>query len=402
MRSEAATRTVALQRVREQWIPEKTELFRHLRPPQADTWLAVPASSHDEAAAWILEVLDDDGRARPADGTHPRLAVETADERISAALASVPSGLVDEYRPLAEAHAASCAGVATLRIGPDHGGVVLRLRRRSEGMRDAPLLVVEVEPGADATLVEDADGPVPQDGAPATTRNALAVVRVGAGARLRHVRIRREPPANAIANRCVARVEGEGRYEQVSIASFGDYHLERSEIDLLGKGAHAECVSVLLAAADQLEQQVEVRHSAPATRSRVEALVLAADKARVVVNARTTLPRDVSGAIVDQGLHGVPTSGHPKIILRPHLEILHDQVEARHGATWGALSEDALFYASQRGIDPDEARALIVDGMASALVASCIDDPALLRRTGLAAAVLEAVAAHVGRKPERE
>src|SRR5690606_42055909 len=98
MRSEAATRTVALQRVREQWIPEKTELFRHLRPPQADTWLAVPASSHDEAAAWSLEGLDDDGRARPADGTHPRLAVEAADERRSAALAAAPSGLLGEHR----------------------------------------------------------------------------------------------------------------------------------------------------------------------------------------------------------------------------------------------------------------------------------------------------------------
>jgi len=34
-----------------------------------------------------------------------------------------------------------------------------------------------------------------------------------------------------------------------------------------------------------------------------------------------------------------------------YLEILHDQVQATHGATWGALPEDALFYAQQRGID---------------------------------------------------
>src|SRR5690606_12260569 len=385
---------------RGRWIPERTELFRHLRPPQADTWLASPGSSSDERGAWVIELVDHEGRARAASDI--QLSVETGDERNAADLDAVPSNLVDEYGPLADAHAASCGGVATLRVGPGHEGAVIRLRRRSDGMRDAPLLFVEVEPGADFTLVEDADGPAIGEVAPATTRNALSVVRVGAGGRLRHVRIRREPPGNAIANRCVAQVEAGGRYEQATIASFGDYHLERCEIDLLGKDAHADCVSVLVAAADQLEQQVEVRHSAPATRSRVEVLVLAADKARVVVNARTMLPRDVSGASVDQSLHGVPTSGHPRIVLRPHLEILHDQVEARHGATWGALSEDALFYASQRGIDPDEARALIVDGMASALVASCIDDPALLRRTGLAAAVLDAVATHIGRKPERE
>src|SRR5690606_27069166 len=98
------------------------------------------------------------------------------------------------------------------------------------------------------TLVEDADGPAVQGSAPATTRNALGVVRVGTGAHLRHVRIRREPPANAIANRTVIQVEGEGHYEQVTIASGGDYHLERSEIDLIGKGARTESVAVLLAA----------------------------------------------------------------------------------------------------------------------------------------------------------
>ncbi|MFA7504347.1 MAG: SufD family Fe-S cluster assembly protein [Burkholderiaceae bacterium] len=398
MQSEAANREPAvLQEVRDRWIPRQTELFRHLRPPEADTWLARPASSSDEASAWITDTPGDDA-GQPG----PRLAIETDREKLATALAKVPASLRDEYTPLAEAHAASCVGFANLRIGAEDEGRVIRIRRRSDAMRDAPLLLVEIAPGTRFTLVEDADAGTAPGIAAAMTRNALAFIRVGAGAHLRHLRIRREPPANAIANRTVVEVDGDGRYEQITIASGGDYHLERSEIDLLGKGAHAESVAVLLAAADRLEQQIEVRHSAPATRSRVETLVLAADAARVVVNSRTMLPREVSGAIVDQSLHGVPTAGQPKIILRPHLEILHDQVEARHGATWGALSEDALFYASQRGIDPDEARALIVDGMASALVDSCVDDPELLERTGLTPALLEAIAGHVGRKPERE
>ncbi len=394
MQSEAANREpAALQRVRDQWIPRRTELFRHLRPPEADTWLARPVSTGAESTAWVAEA--------PGGATGPQLAIETDPQRLAAALASIPTTLLDEYAPLADAHAASCTGFASLRVDAADKGGSIRIRRHSDGMRDAPLLMVEIAPGADFTLVEDADSPASGDIASAMTRNALTSIRVGAGARLRHLRIRREPPANAIANRTVVEVDGDGRYEQVTIAAAGDYHLERSEIDLVGKGAHAESIAVLLAAADRLEQQVEVRHSAPGTRSRVDILVLAADKARVVVNARTLIPRDVPGAIVDQGLHGVPTAGHPKIVLRPHLEILHDQVEARHGATWGALSEDALFYASQRGIDPDAARALIVDGMASALVASCIDDPALLEQAGFTPALLDAIAGHVGRKPER-
>ena len=60
--------------------------------------------------------------------------------------------------------------------------------------------------------------------------------------------------------------------------------------------------------------------------------------------------------------------GQPRLILRPHLEILHDQVAAVHGATWGALPEDALFYAQQRGLAPDTARSLIIEGKARALL----------------------------------
>ncbi|MBE0594726.1 MAG: SufBD protein, partial [Gemmatimonadales bacterium] len=56
MQSEAADREpAALQGLRERWIPQRTELFRHLRPPEADTWLARPASASDESAAWIAE-----------------------------------------------------------------------------------------------------------------------------------------------------------------------------------------------------------------------------------------------------------------------------------------------------------------------------------------------------------
>ena len=58
-------------------------------------------------------------------------------------------------------------------------------------------------------------------------------------------------------------------------------------------------------------------------------------------------------------------------MLRPHLEIEHDNVQAAHGATWGALPEDALFYARQRGLDEASARTLIVHGMASALLERC-------------------------------
>ena len=60
-----------------------------------------------------------------------------------------------------------------------------------------------------------------------------------------------------------------------------------------------------------------------------------------------------------QRLAGVPLAGQPRLILRPHLEILH-------------VVEDALFYACQRGLDDAAARALIIEGMAQALLDRCL------------------------------
>jgi Fe-S cluster assembly protein SufD len=82
-------------------------------------------------------------------------------------------------------------------------------------------------------------------------------------------------------------------------------------------------------------------------------------------------------------------------VLRPHLEIHHDQVQAAHGATWGALPEDALFHARQRGIGDADAKAMITLGMAAAVFARALGDADALEGSGLGARLSTAIAAHI-------
>ena len=112
--------------------------------------------------------------------------------------------------------------------------------------------------------------------------------------------------------------------------------------------------------------------------------------------------RDSAQADVRQRLTGIPTGGQPKLVLRPHLEIHHDQVQAIHSATWGALSEEALFYARQRGLDERTARGLIVQGMASALLQRCFADDTLLDTLDIDALLRAAVARHLAPGQEAE
>jgi Fe-S cluster assembly protein SufD len=47
---------------------------------------------------------------------------------------------------------------------------------------------------------------------------------------------------------------------------------------------------------------------------------------------------------------------------KPELEIFADDVKCAHGATVGELDADQLFYAESRGLDPANARALLLEG----------------------------------------
>jgi Fe-S cluster assembly protein SufD len=53
---------------------------------------------------------------------------------------------------------------------------------------------------------------------------------------------------------------------------------------------------------------------------------------------------------------------------KPSLEIYADDVICGHGATAGALADDALFYMQSRGLDEDTARVLLVRGFASEIL----------------------------------
>src|SRR3990167_2424199 len=203
-------------------------------------------------------------------------------------------------------------------------------------------------------------------------------IHLGAGDTMQHLRIAAPGPRDQVAHHIHARLDPHARYEQALVATDAPYHLQRTTLDLQGHHATARSAGLLLASSQALEQQVHTVHHVAHTTSQVESLALASGGARVVANAHTRIAPGADEAAVRQRLTGIPLAGQPRLVLRPHLEILHDQVQAAHGATWGALPEEALFYARQRGLDDASARALIVEGMAHALLERCIDHPELL------------------------
>ncbi len=360
------------------WIPARNESFRHLPPPGADTWMGSAAPSDSTALAgsgWTLQSTSQDSQ----DAVQARWLDACDPAQRAALFAGLELPDTGDAAPFAWAHRALCRQGLRLHVRPaDRSHTVwLQLQHQATSAVEAPLLVVEVADGARCVLVET-HANAPTTDATGLTQNLHIHVHLGQGASLQHLRISTPAPQDHIAHHVHAQLGAQAHYHQALIASGSAYHLQRSHLLLDGAHANARTAGLLFAADAALEQQVQTAHNAAHTHSHVEALVLGSGRAHAVVNAHTRIAPGADEANVHQRLSGIPLAGQPRLVLRPHLEIHHDKVQAAHGATWGALPEDALFYARQRGLDEASARALIIEGMATALLERCFEDRATL------------------------
>ncbi|HJV63553.1 MAG TPA: SufD family Fe-S cluster assembly protein [Albitalea sp.] len=390
------------------WIPRQAEFFRHLPPPAAEVWLGDTTGAADceasplAGAGWTLHPVGHapQGRvdARWLDAADPAQRAEL--------FAGVPPPGEGDAAPFAWAHRALCRQGLRLRIGAPDGSdareaptVWLQLRRQPRAVVEAPLLVIEVAAGLRCVLIETHEREASACGH-AIVQNLQVHITLAEGATLAHLRVAAPGAQDRIAHHVHGRLGRGADYRQALVASDCAYHLQRTELDLHAPQASARTAGALFAAGAALEQQVQTSHAGAHTHSAVEALVLASGTARAVVNAYTRIAPGSDDASVRQRLAGIPTGGQPKLVLRPQLEIHHDAVQAAHGATWGSLPEEALFYAQQRGLDERTARALIVEGMVSALLDRCFDDPGLLQMLDVEPLLARSVARHLAATEE--
>ncbi|KGR98399.1 SufD family Fe-S cluster assembly protein [Burkholderia sp. ABCPW 111] len=388
------------------WVPRRAESFRHLPPPAADAWLGDDARRARSAApnaparaGWLLAPVGS-GSLGHVDARW----LGTADPAERAALfADLPTSGEGDAAPFFWAHRALCESGLRLRIGSGSAQcppLMLQLRLQPHASVEAPLVVIDVMPGARCVLIEShgheaagRNGPI--------TQNLRAHIRLGAGASLYHLRVATPRALDRIAHHVHVQLECGAQYRQSLLAAGTEYHLQRTVLDLRGEHALARASGVLFASAHaKLEQQMRATHAAPRTKSAIDSLALASGNAQIVANAFSSIAAGASGADLRQRLSGIPTSGEPRVVLRPHLEIHHDDVQAAHGATWGALPEDALFYACQRGLDRRDARALIIAGMARSALARGIDAPGMLETLGGDTLVAREVERHLAEQAE--
>ena len=119
--------------------------------------------------------------------------------------------------------------------------------------------------------------------------------------------------------------------------------------------------SVLGAGSMHLDHHVEILHDAPETFSRLSWHSACGGGSRTVGTGMLKVMDGSKGADAAQIFHNLLLSDDAEADSIPELEVLeHEVVGCGHGTANGPIDEDQLFYLQARGLDPSEAKRVLI------------------------------------------
>jgi Fe-S cluster assembly protein SufD len=222
-----------------------------------------------------------------------------------------------------------------------------------------PRVTITAEAGADVTLVES------HVGLPGQTyfSNPVMSITVGEGASVRrYVSVDEDSEAFHLATTLVSVASG-GNFEAFHMGLGGALTRQEIRIVLTGENASVRLNGAYaLSGRSHHDFTTVMDHALPNCTSSQVFKGVVDGESHGVYQGRIHVARDAQKTDARQLHKALFLSRGPQIDCKPELEIYADDVQCAHGATTGEIDADHLFYLAARGIDPETARALLVEG----------------------------------------
>lgn len=223
-----------------------------------------------------------------------------------------------------------------------------------------PRLVVHLERGASATLVEEYAG----NGRYAT--NAVAEVHLGENARLVHERVQRDSSEAFHFCTLGAKLEKASHYVCRTISLGACFSRQNPKIWLAAEGAELELNGLALLDKEQFSDTHSlIEHAVPHCTSRQLHKVVLDGKTRGVFNGKILVNPGAQKTDARQQARCLLLSGEARVDAKPELEIFADDVKCAHGAAIGQLDAEEIFYLQSRGLSLEHAKNLLTYGFAA-------------------------------------
>ncbi|HEV7278166.1 MAG TPA: Fe-S cluster assembly protein SufD [Devosiaceae bacterium] len=128
-----------------------------------------------------------------------------------------------------------------------------------------------------------------------------------------------------------------------------------------GSGAYADLTGLNMVGEGQhADITMDASHAVPHTSSKPLFKSVARGRSRAVVQGRLVVARDAQKTDAKLMSQGLMLSDEAEILAKPELEIYADDVVCGHGATCGAIDDEALFYLMSRGVARADAETMLV------------------------------------------
>jgi Fe-S cluster assembly protein SufD len=280
--------------------------------------------------------------------------------------------LVDE--PFAAIAAAFCRDVTAIVIPKGRRidqpiVVVHELSASSDGTIVAPRLLVVLEEGAEAALVQlivSGDNPV--------LCIPVLEMNVAQGAHLRTSGVQHLGKAAWQLGYQLAEVGRDATLRSFAAALGGDYTRVYSRAVLAGEAAESQLLAAYLATGSQLQEfRTFQDHVAPRTRSDLTFKGAVADVARSVYSGMIHMRKGARKAEASQTNRNLVLSEGAHADSVPNLDIEENDVRCSHASAVGPIDPDQIFYLEGRGIPPEVAERLVLLGFFDDLLARVPD-----------------------------
>jgi Fe-S cluster assembly protein SufD len=218
--------------------------------------------------------------------------------------------------------------------------------------------LINIGAGGRATIIESYAGEAVR-----YWRNDVAAVRLAERASLTHIVLVEEAPQAIHLAQLDATLGQGARFDAFALVLGGNRVRHEANVRLEGDGAHCRLDGAfLVAGSDEANIVTVVDHAAPGGETRELFKGVATGRAHGAFQGRITVRRGAQKVDAQQQSRNLIVGRRAVIDSKPELEILADDVKCSHGAAVGDLDEDAIFYLAARGIAPEAARRMLIEG----------------------------------------
>ncbi|TAE29980.1 MAG: Fe-S cluster assembly protein SufD [Candidatus Kapaibacterium sp.] len=199
--------------------------------------------------------------------------------------------------------------------------------------------------------------------------SSVTEIVLGENAHLHHYKLQNDVEASYYVGATSVHQESTSVYNSVVITLSGGIVRNNLSSVLAGKAADAHYYGLYCVNGKTLvDNHTLVDHAVAHCTSNELYKGIMDDRSTGVFNGKIMVREDAQKTLAYQSNRNILLSNNATINTKPQLEIFADDVKCSHGCTTGQLDEESLFYLRARGLDKEQARALLLTAFAGEIL----------------------------------